>query len=267
MTTTQNLKLNKPDADDFYNINVQNENMDIIDQKVTENNETFNGVKTSIDTHITNKSNPHGVTKSQVGLSNVPNVSTNDQTPTYTVSSSNTALVSGEKLSVAFGKMAKAISSLISHLSDTVGHITSAERTKWNNKLDANATAVNADKVDGIEGTYLVYAPLTYGDQVFASVNLNTWLRTGIYGMHSSCTPVPSGTDGWGSIQVLTAMSGRIMQIAWFWNENGNPLWRRISNDDGATWSEWQKIADTRNTALVKIQSSEPSDTKALWVY
>ena len=63
--------------------------------------------------------NPHGVTKSDVGLGNVPNVATNDQTPTYTAASANATLTSGEKLSVAFGKIAKAISSLISHLANT----------------------------------------------------------------------------------------------------------------------------------------------------
>jgi hypothetical protein len=96
-------------------------------------------LETSLNSHTGNKSNPHGVTKSQVGLGNVPNVATNDQTPTYTVASSNANLTSGEKLSVAFGKIAKAISSLISHLADTVSHITSTERTNWNtvsNKVD-----------------------------------------------------------------------------------------------------------------------------------
>lgn len=75
-------------------------------------------VQDAIDEHVTNKSNPHGVTKSQVGLSNVPNVKTNDQTPTYTAASTLSKLVSGEKLSVSFGKIAKAISDLISHLSN-----------------------------------------------------------------------------------------------------------------------------------------------------
>ena len=75
-------------------------------------------VQDAIDEHVINKNNPHSVTKAQVGLSNVPNVVTNDQTPTYTVASANTTLVSGEKLSVAFGKIAKAISSLISHLAN-----------------------------------------------------------------------------------------------------------------------------------------------------
>lgn len=66
--------------------------------------------------HIGNKSNPHGVTKSQVGLGNVPNVATNDQTPTFTAASTLKTLTSGEKLSVAFGKLAKAITDLISHI-------------------------------------------------------------------------------------------------------------------------------------------------------
>lgn len=58
------------------------------------------------------------VTKSDVGLGNVPNVSTNDQTPTYTEASTLTALSSGEKLSIAFGKLAEAVSSLISHIAN-----------------------------------------------------------------------------------------------------------------------------------------------------
>lgn len=72
--------------------------------------------QSNLNTHITNKSNPHNVTKVQVGLGNVPDVATNDQTPTYSAASSLTKLSSGEKLSVAFGKISKAISDLISHI-------------------------------------------------------------------------------------------------------------------------------------------------------
>jgi hypothetical protein len=56
----------------------------------------------------------------------------NKITPTYTEATTLTNVESGEALSVAFGKIKKAISSLISHLADTTKHITSAERTKWN---------------------------------------------------------------------------------------------------------------------------------------
>ena len=69
--------------------------------------------------HSGSTSNPHGVTKSQVGLGNVPNVTTNNQTPTYTTPSTPAELASGEKLSTAFGKIKIAISRLISHLSNT----------------------------------------------------------------------------------------------------------------------------------------------------
>lgn len=87
---------------------------------------------TDLTAHTKNTSNPHSVTKTQVGLGNVPNVATNDQTPSYTEATSLSKLSSGEKLSVAFGKISKAITDLISHIGDSVKHITSTERTNWN---------------------------------------------------------------------------------------------------------------------------------------
>ncbi|KIN27938.1 hypothetical protein ACFTRE_07935 [Bacillus subtilis] len=61
-----------------------------------------NNAKTYTDQHINNKSNPHGVTKDQVGLSNV----TNDKQATK----------------IEFDN----------HVKDTTTHITASERTKWN---------------------------------------------------------------------------------------------------------------------------------------
>lgn len=74
------------------------------------------------------------LTPSDVGLGNVPNVSTNNQTPTYTEATTLAKLTSGEKLSAAMGKIAKAVADLITHLADTTKHITAAERTAWNGK-------------------------------------------------------------------------------------------------------------------------------------
>ena len=74
--------------------------------------------------HISNKSNPHAVTKEQVGLGNVPNVATNDQTPTFTAVDKDTALVSGEKLSSILGKIARTILTVIS-LKNTVDELNS----------------------------------------------------------------------------------------------------------------------------------------------
>ena len=138
---TTNLNLTKPSEDEFYDINVQNENMDIIDREINGLKQPAYEVSTAMSdlnsgemitvafgkiakavstliSHVANKSNPHGVTKNQIGLGNVPNVATNDQTPTYTEASSLSSLVSGEKTSVAFGKIAKAVSTLISHVAN-----------------------------------------------------------------------------------------------------------------------------------------------------
>lgn len=72
--------------------------------------------KEALDEHIDDAENPHRVTKAQVGLDKVPNVTTNDQTPTYDVHANMDDLVSGEKMSTAFGKIKSAVSALIRHL-------------------------------------------------------------------------------------------------------------------------------------------------------
>ena len=105
-TYTENYNLKKPAGTDPADIADINGNMDLIDA--------------ALAAHTGDNNNPHSVTKAQVGLGNVPNVSTNDQTPTYTEASLLSALESGENLSVAFGKIKKAIGTLISHISSTV---------------------------------------------------------------------------------------------------------------------------------------------------
>lgn len=119
-------------------------------------------------THKNSTSNPHSVTKSQVGLGNVPNVATNSQTPTYGVASSLSALSSGETLSTAFGKIAKAVSDFISHKSNTsnphsvtksqvgLGNVdntsdvdkpvSTAMKTALNNKMSKTDTMFSRDK-------------------------------------------------------------------------------------------------------------------------
>lgn len=95
--------------------------------------------------HTSSTNNPHNVTKSQVGLGNVPNVATNDQTPTYTESNALSSLTSGEKLSVAFGKIAKSISDFIIHL---------ANKSNPHSVTAAQLGALtSADIVDNLEST------------------------------------------------------------------------------------------------------------------
>ena len=104
-TYTENYHLTKPGADDPADIENINANMDALDA--------------ALHGHVSATNNPHGVTKAQVGLGNVPNVATNDQTPTYSEATTLENLTSGEILSVAFGKIKKAVATIISHIGNT----------------------------------------------------------------------------------------------------------------------------------------------------
>ena len=94
------------------------------------------------------------------------NVDINEQTPTYTESTTLQTLTSGEKISIAFGKIKKAITDFISHLADTTKHITSTERTTWNNKAPtAHASTATTYGV----GTSANYGHLKITDSVNSS--------------------------------------------------------------------------------------------------
>lgn len=78
--------------------------------------------RSEFELHTGNTANPHQVTKAQVGLSEVPNVATNDQEPTFTPANSVQELSSGDKLSVLLGKVARAITGLIGHMREKNPH-------------------------------------------------------------------------------------------------------------------------------------------------
>ncbi len=59
------------------------------------------------DEHERSQNNPHNVTAEQVGLGSVPNVTTNNQKPTFTEATNRGNIVSGETISVLFGKIKK----------------------------------------------------------------------------------------------------------------------------------------------------------------
>lgn len=77
--------------------------------------------------------------KSEVGLGNVPNVSTNDQTPTFTEAEERSNIESGEKLSIILGKIRKVIADLSKTAFDGAA-------TKWR-----TARNINGMNVDGSE--------------------------------------------------------------------------------------------------------------------
>ncbi|MCM3012551.1 phage baseplate upper protein [Bacillus subtilis] len=87
--------------------------------------EKADAVQSNLDTHTSDKANPHDVTKSQVGLGNVDNVQ----------------------------QASKQDFDL--HVSDATKHISSSERTKWNNGQNFRITAENGtQKYNLTEGSF-----------------------------------------------------------------------------------------------------------------
>lgn len=81
-------------------------------------NITIEGVGTGYVTkgqflsHLNDHSNPHKVTAKDVNLDKVPNVGTDDQTPTFEEAKERGNIVSGERVSVILGKIKKWLSDM-----------------------------------------------------------------------------------------------------------------------------------------------------------
>lgn len=101
--------------------------------------------KAELEAHTRDTNNPHNVTKATLGLQNAETVPINEMKPSFTAASNIAGLVSGETVKTLLGKISKAVSTLIGHLSNSPLHITSTERSTWNGKADASHKHSAAD--------------------------------------------------------------------------------------------------------------------------
>lgn len=170
--------------------------------------------KTEFDEHTENKQNPHNVTKAQVGLDKVPNVATNDQTPTYADTTTLATLTSGEKISIAFGKIKLAITSLINHLSNKENpHGVTASQVKAAAQSHTHAaTDINSGTLSVLRGGTGLSSPTTGGLLKANGSSACTSLQ-GIGALYSTTTgnpvfgtlPVSMGGTGVTSMASLAA--------------------------------------------------------------
>ena len=152
---------------------------------------------TDLINHIANKNNPHEVTKTQVGLGNVPNVSTNNQTPTFTKADSRDLPISGETLSTLFGKILKWFSDLKSvafsgsynDLANKPNFLTGGSQTTTST-ADGGSNVFTFTKSDGTNATFTVKngSKGSTGNSVTVSSTSTT------YQAGSSGTTIPTGT-------------------------------------------------------------------------
>ena len=130
---------------------------------------TFETMQTALNTHTGNKSNPHSVTKSQVGLGNVPNVATNDQTPTYSDATTLATLSSGEKISIAFAKIKLAITTLINHLANKSNpHGVTKSQVGLGNVENKSSATIRGELTKGNVTTALGFTPANQTDMTNA---------------------------------------------------------------------------------------------------
>lgn len=142
---------------------------------------TFETMQTALNTHTGNKSNPHSVTKSQVGLGNVPNVATNDQTPTYSDTTTLVTLSSGEKISIAFAKIKLAITTLINHLANKSNpHGVTKSQVGLGNVENKSSATIRGELTKGNVTTALGYTPANQTDMTNAK-NAITQLNSDRY--------------------------------------------------------------------------------------
>lgn len=140
-----------------------------ISQAMSDNKDVVDALDEAIGTkasnsdltsHTGNTSNPHSVTKAQVGLGDVPNVTTNNQTPTYTDTTTLATLTSGEKLSVAFGKIKLAITNLINHIANKANpHEVTKEQVGLGNVENKSSATIRGELTKSDVTSALGYTP------------------------------------------------------------------------------------------------------------
>ena len=217
--------------------------------------------------HSQTTGNAHNMTKADIGLGNVPNVATNDQTPTYTAASALAALTSGEKLSAAFGKLARGVSDLIAHIADNVKHITAAERAAWNNKVDAapgmglsanSYTTAEKLKLEGIEPEAEVneVSAEQYASALGAIFFLNrenkqlrTTLNNLIAGLSVPLTMTMSGTKGY--LFIKDAAAGTVSSLTVDSSLSGTTLYIQIRNVSANTFQSVTATVDANGNVPV----------------
>lgn len=133
-------------------------------------------------------------------------------------------LISGEKITVALGKLAKAVKEFISHKADKLVHITAEERKAWNTQAD---TIKNLTTIKNVS--------------VQTNINFNDITIPGLFQYAIQCTTEERNAPELNTVFYIYNIcrdSSNMEQFAFA--ENKNKLFYRIRND--TKWGAWVQI-------------------------
>lgn len=244
--------------------------------------------------HVDDTDNPHKVTKKHVGLEHVPNVATNDQTPTYTAPGTLAALTSGEKLGTAMGKLARAVTELISHLKNTKNphkvtaeEIGAAEDSHEHTATDITKGTLRVNRGGTGKGTWAanripylsassVFSQLPFPAQSnsvlhqdisgapywVAASESGTYTGTGKYGEGNANTITFSG--GVPDLVVIAAVTQKSTVLAFLAPKVG--LGYSFSDTDGSGSAAYRLNVSTNGNAVSWYALQKPADQCNLYL-
>lgn len=230
-TTTTNYALVKPALTDSPDITAINPNWDTIDSKIK-----------IMENHTGNSTNPHSVTKSQVGLGNVDN----------TADASKNVL-SASKLTTA---------RTLSYTGDATGSGTfdgsgnlATTLILANSGVAANTyKSVTVDAKGRVTGgsnpTTLAGHGITDGviNSIISGVSLNTMTTSGTYLVGGGCTNIPSGM-GMGNLLVCRGYGGGDTLFQIVTDQTSGAMYKRVCNSImEEIWQNWIRIDNSPDT-------------------
>ena len=221
--------------------------------KMTNSND-LGAVSNTINGHTSNKSNPHGVTKAQVGLGNVDNTADKDKSVKYAASAGSANSVAWGNVS---GKPSTYPPSSHTHTPAQVG-LGNVDNTADKDKSVKYATS--ADTVDGLHE----YSFLRYRDATSTNGTETLWNQIGIREYDAA---LPSGLSGVYNYGAVVSLPGGNTRFDLYYNHqassNGDGLYYRTGW--GTDKKRWVHLIDSQSigSQSVKYAASAGSATRA----
>ncbi len=239
---------NKIDSDFVDDENSQNKFMSeaektklasLVNYDDTEVKEDISDIETSLNSHKSNKTNPHEVTKAQVGLGNVDNTSDVNKpisTATQTALDNKVNKVDGKGLSTNdFTNADKA--QITTNKNDIA---TLAETKQENLTFDATPTSNSTNPVTS-GGLYSMFRNAVNRQSTIGGTgDLNDAKVSGFYKFNGSPANTPStGTAAYGMLIVFD-YDNYILQLCYRFDTSATYI--RASSSTGSSWGTWKEL-------------------------